>query len=91
MMNYLTNPVRAVLLVAALVLAAHATEVRGAGPAPAVATATTARTRAGEYPADRDEAPVGGLLIVAGIVAGVILLAWICSRVGDNPRGNLMS
>jgi hypothetical protein len=86
MRNYFTNPVRAVLLAAALVFAAGAIEARAAG-----ATVATARTRADEYPAERDEAPVGGLLIIAGVVAGVILLAWICSRVGDNPRGNLMS
>jgi hypothetical protein len=91
MLNYLTTPVRAALVAAALVFAAHALEVRAAGPAQALATATTARARTDEDPTDRDAAPVGGLLIIAGVVAGVILLAWICSRIGDNTRGNLMS
>jgi hypothetical protein len=91
MLNDLTTPVRAALLAAALVFAAHALEARAAGPAQAMATAATARTRTDEYPADRGEVPVGGILIIAGIVAGVILLAWICSRVGDSSRGNLMS
>jgi hypothetical protein len=86
MLSYFTAPVRAVLLAAALVLAAGALEARAVD-----ATVATARTRADEYPAGRDESPVGGILIIAGIVAGVILLAWICSRVGDNSRGNLMS
>ncbi len=86
MRSYFTTPVRAVLLAVALVLATSAIE-----PRIATATVPTARTRVDEYPAEHDETPVGGMLIIAGIVAGVILLAWIASRVGDNSRANMMS
>ena len=58
-------------------------DVRDAAPPQPVAT-TTAAARIDEYPADRDETPVGGILIIAGVVGGVILLAWICSRIGDS-------
>lgn len=88
MMNSLPTFIRVGLLATVL---AFTVQVANAGPPTPARVATTARTRNDAPVADNHEAPYGGLLIIAGIVGGVIVLAWICSRVSDNRRGNLMS
>ena len=86
MLNRFATPIRAVLVALALAFAAHAADARGSDEASrAVATArTTARTENGTPAAEQDSFPLGGLLIVAGIVGGLIVLAWIASRIGDS-------
>ena len=69
--------VRAALLACALTFAAPAVEARSTLPTAAPAANAPAT-------ADPDDVPVDGLLIIAGIVGVVILLAWVCSRVGDS-------
>jgi|GEM_PF-5499194 len=88
MMNSLPTFLRAALLAVVLAFAAQVANADPKVPAP---IATTARTKNDTPVADNNEAPLGGLLIIAGIVVGVVVLAWICSRVSDNRRGNLMS
>ena len=82
MMTHLVAPVRALLLTAALVFA---TQTVAAGPTtPNHPQATsTARTKGDADATDRDGVPLGGVLIIIGIVGVVIVLAWVCSRVGD--------
>lgn len=64
---------RGLLLALALALAA--------GTASARSEPTAARETAA--PSAPDGVPIDGLIIIAGIVAVVILLAWVCSRVSD--------
>jgi hypothetical protein len=93
MLTYLTTPVRTMLLAAALACPVQMSEARDA---PAQAQTTTARTTArtktdaDTTATDRDGVPVGGILIVIGIVGGVIFFAWVCSRIGDNNRPTMM-
>lgn len=85
MLNCFANPVRAFLLATILAFAALASAASAAtAQTQPVATVTTGRSKNEENPSDRDAAPVGGILIVVGIVGGIILLAWICSRISDN-------
>jgi hypothetical protein len=84
MLNCFANPVRAFLLATILAFAALAAEGRAATAQTPIATVTTGRSKNEENPSDRDAAPVGGILIVVGIVGGIILLAWVCSRISDN-------
>jgi hypothetical protein len=85
MLNRFTRQVRTTLLAAILAFAALSADAHAAGtPLPIVATATTPnRSKHDTTPTD-DGIPVGGILIVLGIVGGIILLAWIASRMSDN-------
>ncbi len=87
MFTSIFTPIRTLLLAVALAFAAQAV----AAPSLTLATTTTTTHTKNEAAGQSDGTPIGGILIVAGIVAGVIVLAWICSRVSDNRRGNLMS
>jgi len=84
MLAYLTVPVRVAVLAAALAFAAHAVDARATAADPPTTARTTARTKTDANTSDRDEFPLGGVLIIIGIVGVVIVLAWVCSRVGDN-------
>jgi hypothetical protein len=89
MLTCLNTPVRALLLAAALTFAAHA-DVRAAAQEVQTTARASARTRADAPAADTqaadrgDEFPLGGVLIIVGIVGVVIVLAWVCSRFGDS-------
>ena len=80
----LTTLVRAVLLAAALALAVGTADARFIGTDHR--QTATARTAAQSVPAARDGTTVDGVLLIAGIVAALILFAWVCSRVGDTRR-----
>jgi hypothetical protein len=82
MMAQLTAPVRTLLLTAALVFATQTVEAQPSTSNHPQTTAT-ARTKGDAAATDRDGVPLGGVLIVIGIVGVVIILAWVCSRVGD--------
>jgi hypothetical protein len=87
MLTYLPTPVRAALLAAVLAFAAQTADARGADQLQTIATTrSTARTKPDAEPsaAERDGIPVGGILIIAGIIGVVIILAWAASRVGDS-------
>lgn len=76
------TPVRVLFLAAALAFSMQVAVAQGNGEPPR--TAATARTRNDAPAATRDESSTGGVLIILGIVGGLILLAWIASRVADN-------
>jgi hypothetical protein len=78
MVAYLMTPVRALLLALALTFTAQA----AVADSPATAARTTARSKANANTEKDDTAD--GLLIIAGIVGVLILLAWLSSRIGDN-------
>ncbi len=88
MLTYLATPVRTVLLAAILAFAAQTADARGTGAdQPQTTTVrTTARTKADTdtVATDRDGIPLGGILIIAGIIGVVIVLAWVASRMGDS-------
>jgi hypothetical protein len=89
MLTSFATPVRTLVLAAALVFAAQMAEARADSiDQPQTTARSTARTKtdskADTDPADRDGVPVGGILIIVGIVGVVILLAWVASRMGDN-------
>ena len=92
MFAYLTTPVRAALLAAALFCPIPLADARGAATdQPPTATArTTARSKGDAGAPDRGEVTVGGVLIIVGIVGAVIFLAWVCSRIGDSRRHTMM-
>ena len=92
MLTYLTTPVRAALLAAALLCPIQLADARHtAADQPQTATArTTARTKGDAGAPDRGEVTVGGVLMIVGIVSAVIFLAWVCSRIGDNRRTMMM-
>ena len=76
-------PVRTLFLAAVLAFAAQAADARSTTAEPQTTTArATARTKGEAAPADGF--PVDGALIVVGIVGVVIVLAWVCSRIGDS-------
>jgi hypothetical protein len=83
MLTYLTTPIRAVLLAAALAFAAQTADARSTSTDQQT---TTARTKGEAPPTERAGVSVDGLLLIAGIVGAVIIFAWVCSRVGDNRR-----
>lgn len=85
MTTYFRNPVRALLLAAVLALCVQSADARSTAPDQVQTSATrgTARTKGDAVPADRDGISVDGVLIILGIVGVVIVLAWVCSRVGD--------
>lgn len=84
MLKHLTTPVRILLLATVLAFAAQAAEVRAANePTPTATLRATARTKGEAQANNRDEFPLEGVLVVVGVVAFVILLAWVCSRFGD--------
>lgn len=72
--------VRSLLVTAALALAAPVADAgtRATESAKSVSTETKPQS------ADADDAPLDGVLIIAGIVAVVVFAAWVASRVGDN-------
>jgi len=92
MLTYLATPVRTLLLAAILAFAAQTADARGTGAdQPQTTTVrTTARTKADTDTAatadtaERDGIPLGGILIIAGIIGVVIVLAWVASRMGDS-------
>jgi hypothetical protein len=88
MMNRFTSPVRTMLLAAILAFAAlaadaRATDVQSQPFTTSAATRTTGRTK-NDTTSNNEGIPVGGILIIIGIVGGIILLAWIASRISDN-------
>jgi hypothetical protein len=83
MMTYFTTPVRTLLLAAVLAFAVQVAEARGDQPQTTTVRATH-RTKAEADVTERDGVPVGGILIIVGIVGVVIVLAWVCSRIGDS-------
>ena len=83
MVAYITTPVRALLLAAALLFAAQTADAGRSTNEPTATARTTARTKT-EAAAEPDDNPLGGVLIIAGVVGALILLAWIGSRIGDN-------
>ena len=82
MMAYMFYPLRAVLLAMALAIMAQ--------PAEAGSRTTTVRTRTETTVTESDDSSDGGVLIIAGIVGVVVVLAWVCSRIGDNRSSNVM-
>jgi Mn2+/Fe2+ NRAMP family transporter len=86
MMKYMNTTIRA--LVIAVVLAFTVQVAQASRPADSISA--TARTTSEPTTTGREEAPLDGLLILAGIVGVVILLAWAASRVGDRRGGHLM-
>lgn len=85
MLTRFHSPVRALLLAAILALAAQTADARSSAPDPPQTTArSTARSKSDAVPTDRDGISVDGIVIIAGIVGVVILLAWVCSRIGDS-------
>jgi hypothetical protein len=89
MMNNILTPMRALLLAAALAFSMQAAVAQSSGEPPR--TTPTARTRSDAPATHRDESSQGGVLIILGIVGGLIVLAWICSRVGDNRTDTVAS
>jgi hypothetical protein len=81
---YFNAPIRTLLLAAALAFAAQAADARSTAPGPAATVRGTARSETDAAPANADGVPIDGVVIVVGIVGVVILLAWVCSRVGDS-------
>jgi hypothetical protein len=80
MLTRLLTPVRTLLLVAVFALSMpFATAQPNAEPQRSAATAQTYSERG----RSSNDDPTGGLLIILGIVGGLILLAWIASRIGD--------
>ena len=84
MFTYFRTSVRAVLLVVALTFTIDALGARATASPPQSSAHTTARTRANAPAPNRDEFPLEGALIIVGIVGVVIVLAWVCSRIGDS-------
>ena len=82
MVAYFTTPVRALLLAAALAFAGQTADAARHTTEQTATARTTARTRT-DAAAD-DEFPLDGVLMIVGLVGAVILLAWVCSRIGDN-------
>jgi hypothetical protein len=85
MLAFFTTSVRVAVLAAALAFTAQGALAgpTAAAPQPTATARTTARTP-GEGPAaERGDGTLDGTLIIVGIVGVVILLAWVCSRVGD--------
>jgi hypothetical protein len=80
MLTKLLTPVRALLLM--LVFALSVPVAVAQVDTESQRGATTARTHADATRTSNDD-PTGGLLIILGIVGGLILLAWIASRIGD--------
>ncbi len=83
MVAYFTTPVRVLLLAAALAFAAQTADAARHTTEPVTTARTTARTKT-DTTAQQEELPIDGLLIIVGVVGLVILLAWVCSRVGDS-------
>jgi beta-lactamase regulating signal transducer with metallopeptidase domain len=85
MLISLGTPLRSLLLAVVLAFAAHAVDARAAGQEQPQTTArSTARSKGEAAPTAPEGVPVDGVLIIIGIVGAVILLAWVCSRVGDS-------
>ncbi len=85
MTAYFTTPIRALLLAAALAFAGQTVGAAGSTPEQtATARTTTARTKTDAAVAEPDDSSLGGVLIIVGIVGVVVVVAWVCSRIGDN-------
>lgn len=76
---YFTTLIRALLLAVALAFTGPTADAARHTTEPA-----TARTKADATAGYTGEAPVGGEVIIAGVVVVVIVLAWVASRIGDN-------
>lgn len=79
MTTYFRSPVRALLVAAILMFAAQVADARSTATTPA--QTTTAPTK-GDAPPQGTS--IDGILLIVGLVGVVILLAWVCSRVGDS-------
>jgi hypothetical protein len=90
MLNRMTALLRLLFVALVLGLAVGATAARSAADQPQATARTTARTKAEPVAPGQDEFPLGGLLIIAGIVGVVVLLAWISSRIGDSRRSDVV-
>jgi hypothetical protein len=86
MLTYISAPVRTLLLAAALAFAAQAADARAtaADPPQTTTARTTARSKGEAAPTSADGVAVDGVIIIVGIVGVVIVLAWVCSRIGDS-------
>jgi hypothetical protein len=84
MLMHLRTSIRVLLLAMALTFAVNAAGTRATAEPTHQTALTPNRTRADAPAHDRDEFPLEGALIIAGIIGVVIVLAWVCSRVGDN-------
>jgi hypothetical protein len=82
MLLYLRTSLRDLLVALALALALSATSATATATANPASARTTAPTKT-DAAHDRDEFPLEGALIIIGIVGVVIVIAWVCSRVGD--------
>lgn len=79
MAAYFTTLFRALIVAASLACVAPTADA--AGPA----TASTAPARGAPVETVTDDGPpLDGLLILAGVVGLLIVVAWLGSRVGDN-------
>ena len=78
-----TIPVRALLLAAALAFAGQSAVARDTTEPTAATARATARTKP-DTAAEADGVPLTGVLIIVGVVGLVVVIAWVCSRIGDN-------
>lgn len=83
MVAFFGTIVRSLLLTAALALAAPVAEAARHAPHRTTEPSKSAPADTKSAPAG-DEVPLDGLLIIAGIVVVVVLIAWLASRMGDN-------
>ena len=83
MVAYFVTPVRVLVLAVVLIFAGSTASATSPTEQTQATTRTAARTK-GAPAAERDDAPLDGVLIIAGIVGVVIFIAWVCSRIGDN-------
>jgi hypothetical protein len=91
MLTSLSTLTRVLVVAAVLGFAVEASRASASGQQPQTTTRTTARSKT-ETPANgRDESPLGGLLIIAGIIGAIVVLAWVASRMGDNRRSDTVS
>jgi beta-lactamase regulating signal transducer with metallopeptidase domain len=68
-MSTINTSVRSLLLMLAVALTARAADARSATDA---------------VPPAAETVSIDGMILIVGIVAVVIVLAWICSRIGDS-------
>ncbi|MCI0702052.1 MAG: hypothetical protein L0241_13295 [Planctomycetia bacterium] len=87
MLKCMNATIRALVIAVVLAFAVQSAQASRTTPEP---IHTTARTKTDTVSVERDESPLEGLLILAGIVGVVILLAWAASRIGDRRGGHLV-
>lgn len=83
MIAYFAAPVRALLIVAVLLAAVRTADAGAGAPAPTSKQTATEGAKAAP-PATNDDVPLDGLLIIAGVIGLVVIIAWVASRVGEN-------